>query len=161
MRSIDSGIIKCNSTLNTPIFGTDIMRNITVRIGGYDVSIILFLIIGVLLGTVAAATYMWSTQTVNIQVEESLTVTSFPTASRTHPGENLTLDITIENTASVTYTVTLTFTLNDTAYQTNYVTFSNHTYTVNPGTNNLTAWMLSDKKAPPTNIQITTQFYRE
>jgi hypothetical protein len=137
------------------------MRNISIRIGGYDVSIILFILIGALLGTIAAATYMWSTQTVNVRVEEPLTVTTFPTALQTHPGENLTLDITIENTATVTYTVTLTFTLNDTTYQTNYVTFSNNTYTVNPGTNNLTAWMKTEKKAPPTDIQVATQFYRE
>ena len=137
------------------------MRNITIKIRSYDVSIILFILIGVLLGTVAAATYMWTTRNVDIQIEEPLTVTSFPTALRTRPGENLTLDITIENTATVTYTVTLTFTLNDTAYQTSYVTFSNQTYTINPGANNITAWMLTDRSAPRTNVQITTQFSRE
>ena len=137
------------------------MRNITTRIHGYDVSIILFILIGALLGTVAAATYMWTTKTIDIQIEEPLTVTSFQTALRTRPGENLTLDITIENTATVTYTVTLTFTLNDTAYQTAYVTFSNQTYTITPGTNNITAWMLTDKSAPRAEIQIAIQFSRE
>jgi ABC-type lipoprotein release transport system permease subunit len=132
-----------------------------IRIHGYDVSIILFIIIGALLGTVAAATYMWTTKTVDIQIEEPLTVTSFQTALRTRPGENLTLDITIENTATVTYTVTLTFTLNDTAYQTSYVTFSNQTYTITPGTNNITAWMLTDRSAPRAKIQIAIQFSRE
>jgi hypothetical protein len=131
-----------------------------IRIRGYDVSIVLFIIIGALLGTAAAATYMWTAKTVDIQIEEPLTVTSFPTALRTRPGENLTLDITIENTATVTYTVTLTFTLNDTAYQTNYVTFSNCTYTIQPGTNNITAWMLTSTGSPRANIQITTQFSR-
>ena len=137
------------------------MRNITTRIHGYDVSIILFILIGALLGTVAAATYMWTTKTIDIQIEEPLTVTSFQTALRTRPGENLTLDITIENTATVTYTVTLTFTLNDTAYQTAYVTFSNQTYTITPGTNNITAWMLTDRSAPRAEIQIAIQFSRE
>jgi ABC-type lipoprotein release transport system permease subunit len=132
-----------------------------IRIHGYDVSIILFIIIGALLGTVAAATYMWTTKTVDIQIEEPLTVTSFQTALRTRPGENLTLDITIENTATVTYTVTLTFALNDTAYQTAYVTFSNQTYTITPGTNNITAWMLTDRSAPRAEIQIAIQFSRE
>lgn len=137
------------------------MRHITIRIGGYDVSIMLFILIGAILGTAAAATYMWTTRTVDVQIEEPLTVTNFPTTLRTHPGENLTLDITIENIATVTYTVTLTFTLDDTAYQTSYVTFSNQIYTVNPGTNNLTAWMLTDSSAPSRNVQITAQFYRE
>ncbi len=136
------------------------MHNITIRIRGYDVSIILFILIGALLGTVAAATYMWTTKTIDIQIEEPLTVTNFPTSLRTRPGENLTIDITIENTATVTYAVTLTFTLNDTAYQTSYVTFSNYTYTINPGTNNITAWMLTSAGSPRTNIQITTQFSR-
>lgn len=137
------------------------MRNITIRIHGYDVSIILFILIGALLGTVAAATYMWTTKTIDIQIEEPLTVTIFQTALRTRPGENLTLDITIENTATVTYTVTLTFTLNDTAYQTAYATFSNQTYTITPGTNNITAWMLTDRSAPRAEIQIAIQFSRE
>jgi hypothetical protein len=136
------------------------MHNIIIRIRGYDVSIILFILIGALLGTAAAATYMWTTRTVDIQIEEPLAVTSFPTSLRTRPGENLTINITVENTATVTYTVTLTFTLNDTAYQTNYVTFSNQTYTINPGTNDLTAWMLTAPSAPRAHIQITTQFSR-
>jgi len=137
------------------------MRNISIRIAGYDVSLILIIMLGTLLGTVVAATYMWATKTTTIIIEEPLTITNYPTTLRTRPGENLTLDITIENTATITYTVTLTFTLNDTAYQTNYVTFSNNTYTVNPGTNQLTAWMLTVKKAPPATIQLATQFYRE
>jgi ABC-type lipoprotein release transport system permease subunit len=136
------------------------MHNIIIRIHGYDVSIVLFIIIGALLGTAAAATYMWTTKTIDIQIEEPLTVTSFPTSLRTRPGENLTIDITIENTATVTYMVTLTFTLNDTAYQAAHVTFSNQTYTIHPGTNNITAWMLTSAGSPRTNIQITTQFSR-
>jgi len=137
------------------------MRNISIRMGGYDVSIILIVALGTLLGTVAAATYMWTTKTINITIEEPLTITNFPTAIQTRPGQNQTLDITIENTATVSYTVTLTFTLNDTAYQTQYVTFSNNPYTINPGTNQITAWMTTAKKAPPANLQLTTQFYRE
>lgn len=137
------------------------MRDISIRIGAYDVSVLVFIIIGALLGTVFGAAYIWSTQTVNVQVEEPLTVTGFPTTLQTHAGENLTLDITIQNAATVTYTVTLAFTLNDTAYQTNYVTFSNDSYTASPGTNNFVAWMKIAKKAPPANVQITVEFYRE
>ncbi len=137
------------------------MRNIIIGIRGYDVSVILFILVGASLGTAAAATYMWTTKTVDIQIEEPLTVTSFQTALRTRPGENLTIDITIENTATVTYTVALTFTLNDTAFQAAYVTFSNQTYTIAPETNNITAWMLTDRSAPRAEIQITIQFSRQ
>jgi len=137
------------------------MRNIYIRIGAYDVSAIVIVTLGILLGTVAAATYMWATKTVNVSVEEPLTITSFPSAIRTHPGQNQTLDITIENVASVSYTVTLIFTLNDTSYQTQYVTFSNNAYAIAPGTNQITVWMIASRQAQPANLQLTTQFYRE
>jgi hypothetical protein len=128
---------------------------------GYDISLMLIIGLGIILGSVIGATYIWTTRTTNLQIQEPLTVTTFPTSIHTHPGQNETLDITIVNAATVTYQVTLTFTLNDTAYQTSYVTFSNQTYTVNPGTNYLTAWMATDKNASPADLQITTQFYRE
>ena len=133
----------------------------SIRIGNYDVSIILFVVLGVLLGTAVGATYMWATRTVNVSVEEPLTVTSFPSTIHTHPGQNQTLDLTIENMASVTYTVTLAFTLNDTTYQTQYVTYSNNTYTISQGTNQVTAWMITSQQAPPANVQLTVQFHRE
>ena len=137
------------------------MRNISIRIAGYDVSIILLILIGIILGTATAATYMWATKTTTITIEEPLAITDYPTIVQTHPGENQTLNITIINTATVSYTVTLVFTLNDTTYQTDYITFSNTTYTVNPGINQLTAWMETAKKSPPTTLQLTTQFNRE
>jgi len=137
------------------------MRHIYIRLGIYDLSVIVIVTLGVLLGTVAAATYMWATKTVNVSVEEPLTITNFPSTIHTHPGQNQTLDITIENVESISYTVTLIFTLNDTAYQTQYVTFSSNTYAINPGTNQITAWMVMDKQASPANLQLTTQFYRE
>jgi len=137
------------------------MRHIYIRLGVYDVSVIVIVTLGVLLGTVAAATYMWATKTVNVSVEEPLTITNFPSTIHTHPGQNQTLGITIENAASISYTVTLIFTLNDTAYQTQYVTFSSNAYAINQGTNQITAWMATDKQASPANLQLTTQFYRE
>ena len=130
------------------------------RIGNYDVSVLVFVILGVLLGTAIATTYMWTTKTIDVQIEEPLTVTSFPATVHTHPGQNQTLDITIENIASVTYTVTLTFTLENATYQTQYATFSNNTYTIIPGTNPITAWMITDTAAPNVNLQLSIQFYR-
>jgi hypothetical protein len=135
------------------------MRNISIRIAGYDVSIVLFILMGSILG--AAATYMWANRSTTIMFAEPLALTYYPTTVQTHPGENQTLNITIENTTAVDYTVTLAFTLTDTTYQTDYVTFSNATYTVNPGTNQLIAWIYLAKKAQPTILQLTTQFFRE
>lgn len=140
------------------------MRHVSIRIAAYDVSIILIVAIGVMLGSVIAATYMWATKTVTVSVEEPLTITGYPSTIHTHPGQNETLDIVVENAASVTYTVTLIFALNDTAYQTQYVGFSNfnnNTYTINPGTNQVTAWMVTSKEAQPVNLQLTIQFIRK
>lgn len=124
-------------------------------------SIIVFILIGAILGTALAATYLWITRTTTITVQEPLTLTEYPTVVQTHPGQNQTLSITLTNAAAMNYTVTLAFALNDTTYQTDYVTFSNYTYTVSPGTNQLTAWILIAKRAPPTTLELTTQFYRE
>jgi hypothetical protein len=137
------------------------MRNIYIRIGAYDVSVIVIVTLSILISSVAAAAYMWTAETVTVSVEEPLTITGFPSTIHTHPGQNQTLDITIENVASVNYTVTLTFTLNDTAYQTQYVKFSNNAYAISPGINQITAWMSTSKQAQPTNLQLTIQFYRE
>lgn len=137
------------------------MRNIYFRLGAYDISVMVFITLGILFGTVGAATYMWATKTTNVSVEEPLAITNFPNSIRTRPGQNQTLDITIQNSASISYTVTLIFTLNNTAYQIQYVTFSNNTYQINPGTNQITAWMNASKQAQPASLQLTTQFYRE
>jgi hypothetical protein len=132
-----------------------------IRFRGYDVPMILIVVLGGVFGTAVWASYMWGTRTVNVSVEEPLTVTNFPATIHTHPGQNQTLDITIENIASVTYTVTLTFTLENATYQAQYVTYSNYAYTINPGTNQITAWMITDTSASPANLQLTVQFHRE
>lgn len=104
---------------------------------------------------------MWATRTTTLIVEEPLSITSFPDVFNTHPGENKTLDITIENTASIDYSVTLNFVLNDTAYQQTYMTFSNTTYIIVSGSNNIAAWCEIAKKAPPVQLSLTVEFNRE
>jgi hypothetical protein len=78
---------------------------------------LLLLAAGIVAPITIALTYMWATRTTSYVVEEPLSITSFPSALSTHPGENSTLDITIQNSANVGYSVTLNFILNDTAYQ--------------------------------------------
>jgi len=137
------------------------MPNITVR--SYQVSFVFLLLLaaGILGPITFALTYMWATRTTTLIVEEPLSITSFPDVFNTHPGENKTLDITIENTASIDYSVTLNFVLNDTAYQQTYLTFSNTTYTIVPGSNNIAAWCEIAKKAPPVQLSLTVEFNRE
>jgi hypothetical protein len=78
-----------------------------------------------------------------------------------YPGENVTFDITVQNLASVTYFVQFDFHLNDTEFQAKYVTFSDNNYTVLPGTQKLTAWLIVAPTAPPTNLMITISVKRD
>jgi hypothetical protein len=137
------------------------MHYVTVR--SYQISFILLLLLAaIILGPIAIAlTYMWATRTTTYVVEEPLSITNFPSALSTHPGENKTLNITIENNANIDYSVILNFILNDTVYQQTYVNFSNTTYTINPGSNNITAWCKTAKKAPPVQLSLTVEFHRE
>lgn len=136
------------------------MPYVTIR--SYQLSLaFLLLLIGAILGPIAIAlTYMWAARTTIYVVDEPLSITSFPSAVSTHPGENQTLDITIENSANVDYLVILSFILNDTEYQQTYMSFSNATYTINPGLNNVTAWCATTKKAPPVQLSLTIEFHR-
>jgi hypothetical protein len=137
------------------------MRYVTVR--SYQISFILVLLLAAgILGPIAIAlTYMWATRTTTFLVEEPLSITGFPSALSTHPGENKTLNITIENNANIDYSVILNFFLNDTVYQQTYMNFSNTTYTIIPGSNNITAWCKTAKKAPPVQLSLTVEFHRE
>ena len=110
---------------------------------------------------VDASTYLWATRTLPFVIEEPLSITDFPSAFNVRPGQNKTLDIEITNSANITYTVTLDFALNDTAYQTLYVAFSNNTYNISGGVNYIQAWCEVAKKAPPTSISLSVEFYRE
>ena len=77
-----------------------------------------------------------------------------------HPGENRTLAISILNSATVNYEVALVLSLNETTYQESYVTFSNSTYSVVPGPNNVTAWMFVQSGAHPAWLELIIDFYR-
>ncbi len=136
------------------------MRSITVR--GYQVSTVMLVSLVLLVSVVAAAaTYLWASRVIPLSVDEPLAVASYPTTFSTHPGENKTLDITITNSASVNYAVLLVFRLNDTVFQESYVEFSNSTYDIAPGSNPIQGWMKVDRKAPPANLELTIDFYRE
>lgn len=131
-----------------------------ILIGPYQVSVALLLILGVA-AIAAALTYMWATKTIPVSVEEPLSITDSPGSIRVHPGENITLPISIVNSAYINYSVFLTFTLNDTAFEGQYVTFSNLTYNIVPNTNQIEAWMAIEKGAPPTWLELVIEFYRE
>ena len=137
-----------------------VLRYITIR--RYQVSATV-LIATVLLVSVAigAAAYLWATRTIPVSVQEPLAVTNYPATISTHPGENMTLNITITDSASADFAVTLRFNLNDTTYQQSYVQFSNYTYSIVPGSNQIQGWLKVAGNAPPADLQLTVQFERE
>ena len=137
-----------------------VLRYVMIR--GYQVSATM-LIAAILLVSVAigAGAYLWATRTIPVSVEEPLAVTNYPVTISTHPGENMTLNITITNSASVDYAVTLRFALNDTTYQQTYVQFSNYTYTIVPGSNQIQGWLKVAGNAPPADLELSVQFQRE
>jgi len=132
------------------------------NIGNYQVSIVLLLIIVVpCIAAFDATYYLWTRKTIIISVDEPLSITVVPSSVHFHPGENATLDITIQNSATANYSVYLTFALNDTDYQTSYVQFSNYTYNIAPGVNDIVAWVFVANDAPGGWHELAVDFYRE
>jgi hypothetical protein len=135
------------------------MRYVT--IGRYQLSAVLLLIVAIVCPLTFAATYyVWNTKTIPFTVDEPLYVTDFPTEIRFHPGQNVTLDITISNSANTNYIVWLNIQLTDANYQQSYVETSNQTYTITPGDNTISAWIAVSQDAPNSQQQLTVDFLR-
>jgi len=105
------------------------------------------------LGSLAA--YALQSISIPLEVKEPLEILDYPTGFSLYPGETVTFDITVQNHASVTYFIQFEFRLNNTDYQAKYVTFSDHNYSVLPGTQKLSAWLTIAPNAPSTNLMIT------
>lgn len=107
----------------------------------------------VTLGSFAA--YAFQAVSIPLEVKEPIEILDYPSGFSLYPGETVTFEITVQNLASVTYFVEFDFRLNDTEYQAKYVTFSNHNYSVVPGTQKLSAWLTIAPTAPPANLMVT------
>ena len=101
------------------------------------------------------AAYAMQPVNIPLEVKGPLTILNYPTNFSLYAGETINFEFTVENLASVTYFQEFYFTLNDTNYQTQYLTFSNHNYSIPPGTHILQAWLTISLKAPPSNFIIT------
>jgi len=92
---------------------------------------------------------------INVEVKESIEILDYyPSQFSLYPGETARFNITMLNHASVNYYVFLDFQLSDANYQNNYVTFSDEMYTVVPGQQNVTAWLMVKPDAPPANFTL-------
>jgi hypothetical protein len=117
-----------------------------------------FLVITLLLSIVTLgsfAAYALQSISTSLEVKEPIEILDCPSGFSLYPGETVTFEITVQNLASVTYFTEFEFRLNDTDYQAKYVTFSNHNYSIPPGTQKLSAWLTVAPTAPPANLLIT------
>jgi hypothetical protein len=131
----------------------------TISIGKYLIPLWLIVII-LVSGAGVGAYYVWRTLIIPVEVKEPLEVIYYPSQLSLFPGETKEFIITVQNYASVNYSVTVDFHLSNTTYQANYVTFSNKTYRVVFGQQNLTAWLKVRSDAPQTNVSLIIDLNR-
>ncbi len=105
--------------------------------------------------------YAFQSISIPVEVKEPLKILDYPSYFSLYPGESLTFEIAVENLASITYFMKLDFHLNDTQYQAKYVIFSNHNYSIPPGTQKLSAWLTISPTAPPANLMITINLKKD
>ena len=115
-----------------------------------------------LASTAVAGSYATlQSQTVPLEVKEPLEILAPNQSFSLYPGETLNFIVTVENHASVSYNASLTFSLNDTNYLSQFVTFSNDIHSVQPGTNNLEAWLNVSSTAPAEELELTINITRD
>jgi len=132
--------------------------NFSGKMKGVPVWVIAALLICLVLGSVVA--YFFATVQFSVNVAEPLSVAASPNFLELYPNMTEGFNVTVSNSATVNYLVSIAFSLNDTAYQQSYVTFSNETYTVLPGLNNLTAYITVASDAPPAQLEVTATLSR-
>jgi hypothetical protein len=128
------------------------------KVKGVPVWIVAALLVCLVLGSAAA--YIFATVKFSVNVEEPLSVVDSPSLPSLYPNMTEGFNVTVSNAAAVNYLVSMAFSLNDTSYQQSYVTFSNETYTVLPGLNNLTAQISVAPDAPPAQLELTVALSR-
>lgn len=119
-----------------------------------------FLLLMLLVSTVTVGSFVANAlqyTSIPLEVKEPLEILDYPSGFSLFPGENVTFDITVKNLASVTYFVEFDFCLNDTEYQTRYVTFSSYNYSIQPGKQELSAWLTIAPTAPPAKLIVTIE----
>lgn len=120
----------------------------------------LWLLVILVSGASVGAYYIWQTLFVSLEVIEPIAILNYPTQLSLYPGETKEFNITIQNYASVNYSITLDYYLSNTTYQDNFVTFSNIIYTIIPGQQDLTAWLIVRSDAPPVSTSLTINLTR-
>jgi hypothetical protein len=127
-----------------------------IKIGEHIIPLWLIVILSISgIAAVVIANYAWNRLIIPFEVKDPIEILYYPSELSLFPGETEEFNMTIQNYASANYYVILDFHLSNTTYQDNYVTFSNETYTVIPGQQNLSAWLRVEPNAPPINTSLT------
>jgi len=106
------------------------------------------------------AGYALQSESIALEIKEPIEILDCPSGFNLFPGETEEFNVTVQNTASINYSVTLVCSLNDTEYQAKYAVFSSENYTVNPGTQTLTAWLTVSSDAPAGNFLVSLNLIR-
>jgi len=120
----------------------------------------LFVLIMLVGACIAATAYAYLTFVIPFEVKEPLEVLDYPSQLSLFPGETVEFNVTVQNHASESYYVKLDFMLENTSYQADYVVFSNLTYSIDPGTNVLPAWLFVKHNAPITSTNLIVSVKR-
>ena len=119
-------------------------------------------VLAILLTSIGIVTgYALQEQTTPLEVREPLEILAFNSSLSLFPGETLQLNVEVENHAPISYNASLSFRLNDTDYQEKFVTFSNVVYTVEPGRNNLDAWLTVSRTSLAAELELTISITRD
>lgn len=135
------------------------MKHVTIGKYAIPLWILGVVLVGLCIG--AFALYMALTFTIPFEVKEPIEILYYPSQVSLYPGDTLYFNVTIKNHASQNYTVLLYFSLDNSTYENSYVTFSNETYFVRPGVQNLTAWLMVSRNAPSTTTTMRVSLYRK
>jgi hypothetical protein len=97
---------------------------------------------------------------IDLEVKEPLEIVGHDAGLSLFPGETVRFQVAVMNHAPVSYNACLSFRLNDTDYQEEFVSFSTYVYTIEPGTQNLDAWLSISATAPATALELTVNITR-
>lgn len=132
----------------------------SIKIGKHAIPVWLIAVILIFGIGVTVGYYVWTTLTIPFEVKEPLEVLNYPSHLSLYAGDASEFNITLMNRASANYSVALIFQLSNATYQANYVRFSNETYFVVPGVQNVTATLTVAPDAPPVSSSLTISLAR-
>ncbi len=130
------------------------------KVGRHVVSLWLVAVIVISLFGSVLGYMVYTTISVPLEVNEPIEIVGYPSQFSLYSGETINFNVTVNNHASLNYSVILNSQLSNSTYQTSYVAFSDLTYAVVPGIQDLAAWLRVASDAPATSVTVTIEAVR-